>query len=193
MPRQSTKISRTCERCGRSFLAYRCDVGYGKAKFCSVDCRYLPLVDRFFSYVGTKTEDGCIPWIGYKGPQGYGRIIERGKTHLAHRLSYEIHVGPIPDGLQVLHNCPAGDNPSCCNPDHLFLGTNADNHKDKVAKGRQYKWERVWAAKLTPAIARKIRERYSKGGITHRQLAEEHGMAHCTIGSLLRGETWKDA
>ena len=78
---------------------------------------------------------GCWIWEGTRERKGYGRL---GRGHssgqlLAHRASYELFVGPIPDGMMVLHRC---DIPSCVNPEHLFIGTAADNARDEVAKGR---------------------------------------------------------
>jgi hypothetical protein len=84
----------------------------------------------------------CWEWQGYLNESGYGftRIGGRGgKAWLAHRLSWEIHNGQIPDGLHVLHKC---DNPKCVNPNHLFLGTNLDNILDRVKKGRSNPWIR---------------------------------------------------
>jgi hypothetical protein len=75
----------------------------------------------------------CIEYAGYVNKDGYGRLRAGGDKILAHRLSYEHNVGEIPEGLLVLHKC---DNPSCVNPDHLFLGTDKDNHDDAIAKGR---------------------------------------------------------
>lgn len=80
--------------------------------------------------------DGCWEWSGYRNERGYGftRVGGRGSRGvLAHRLSYMVNVGEIPDGLHVLHRC---DNPACVRPDHLFLGTNLDNIRDRMAKGR---------------------------------------------------------
>ena len=82
----------------------------------------------------------CWPWNGYITPNGYGqtRIGGRGsKATLAHRLSWLVNVGEISDGMHVLHKC---DNPPCCNPNHLFLGTNLDNIMDRVAKNRSNRW-----------------------------------------------------
>ena len=81
----------------------------------------------------------CWNWNGGKLVEGYGRFVDRGKYVLAHRVSWEIHNGPIPEGLCVLHRC---DNPPCTNPDHLFVGTHGDNARDRAAKGRNGKWRR---------------------------------------------------
>jgi len=80
------------------------------------------------------TPNGCWEYTGCRGKNGYGRIgDDDGKTVNAHRLAWTLVNGPIPDGLHALHHC---DNPPCCNVEHLFLGTDADNTADKMAKGR---------------------------------------------------------
>lgn len=96
--------------------------------------RYEEKVDR------SGGPDACHPWMAGRLPTGYGRFSYGGKDVYAHRWAYENYVGPIPEGLQVLHHC---DNPPCVNPAHLWLGTHADNHADKVAKGRQARGKRV--------------------------------------------------
>lgn len=79
-------------------------------------------------------ESGCWIWTGNWNQTGYGSVKRRGKwVDAAHRLFYKLHVGPIPDGLFVCHKC---DVPACCNPDHLFLGTNSENQIDRHRKGR---------------------------------------------------------
>ena len=85
-----------------------------------------------------KKTESCWLWTGVTD-HGYGRISMQRKTLAAHRIAFEHFKGPIPDGLFVLHKC---DNPPCCNPDHLFLGTHKDNMADCVAKGRH------WSANL---------------------------------------------
>ena len=94
------------------------------------------LRDRFFKLAGVQAE-GCWAWQGCKHPQGYGLIRNMPAyiaPRLAHRVSWELHFGPIPEGVLVLHRC---DNPACSNPEHLFLGSHQDNSDDMVAKGRQ--------------------------------------------------------
>ena len=150
----------------------------------------LPLADRFWAKV-IKT-DTCWLWSGSKLPGGYGQMArQRGiRPHIrAHRLSWELANGDIPDGLFVCHHC---DNPACVRPDHLFLGTNGDNMRDMVSKGRSTARERNPQAKLTMPGARLIRQRYSEGGITYKQLAVDFNVSRPAIAFVIRGETWKE-
>jgi len=103
--------------------------------------------------------DGCWLWTAALNKNnGYGVIGLGGRGHAntkaAHRVSYKLHIGPIPEKLYVLHKC---DNPPCVNPDHLFLGTQLDNMDDMIAKGRNCKGEAIGTAKLTEKDVLKIR------------------------------------
>jgi len=119
----------------------------------------------------------------------------------AHRVSWELHYGLIPEGLQVCHTC---DVRACVRPDHLFLGTNEDNHLDKIAKGRMPTGDEHWTAYLPDRIARgeakgkltemqvtAIRARYAAGGVTQLALAKEYGVTPSNIAYICRRETWK--
>lgn len=101
-------------------------------KFSEKDLR------RFLDKILLCDTDGlfCHYWIGSKSKKGYGYFSHQGKVKKAHRVSYEIHKGEIPEDMHVLHSC---NNPSCVNPKHLFLGTNKENYQDKLMKNRQYR------------------------------------------------------
>ncbi len=92
----------------------------------------LVWLDRFWAKVD-RSGPGCWPWMGAHNPRGYGNFAIGDMTVRASRMAWELSFGPIPDGLWVLHTC---DNPPCCNPAHLFLGTHAANMADMKAKGR---------------------------------------------------------
>lgn len=93
------------------------------------------LAERFWGKV-LESDSGCWEWTGYRTPKGYGRIgMGRRKPRPAHRVMWELIFGKIPSGKQVLHEC---DNPSCVHPFHVYLGTNLDNVRDKVSRGRQF-------------------------------------------------------
>lgn len=93
--------------------------------------RSAPLEDRF--WVKVRKSDGCWEWTAASKQGGYGKIAVGRRLMLAHRVSWELANGPIPDGLLVCHTC---DNPPCVRPDHLFLGTQTDNMRDAVRKNR---------------------------------------------------------
>lgn len=135
----------------------------------------------------------CWHWIGSLSPLGYGVLVGRERRHRsAHRLSWEIHYGPIPDGLMVCHHC---DNRGCVRPDHLFLGTARDNVQDMLAKGRNGRgWHPVrrgeahQAARLSDAEIGAIRDAIARG-LPHRAIAREFGVSHTYVGKLARGES----
>ena len=145
------------------------------------------LIARFWKKV--KKTPGCWEWLGSKDRKGYGRIKEtlRNGNLKAHRVSYELHLGPIPTGLWVLHTC---DNPSCVCPDHLFLGTNDDNVKDQLAKGRSRKGERNANAHLTPADIKEIHQARARGE-SCRSIAERLSISRSNVYMILEGHSWK--
>ncbi len=93
----------------------------------------MTLADRFWARVAVGKPDECWEWTRYRDRAGYGQAYHEGRDVPAHRLAWILTHGPIPDGLKVLHRC---DYPPCVNPAHLFLGTQGDNVRDAVAKGR---------------------------------------------------------
>ena len=132
---------------------------------------------------------GCWLWRGNLSPgrYRYGRFSNgRGQWLRAHRIAWELTNGPIPAGLFLCHRC---DTPACVNPDHLFLGTHADNMADRGAKGRQLKGERHHKAKLTAAQVADIRARY--GRIRVGYLAAAYGVNRSTIHRIVRGGGWQ--
>lgn len=90
-------------------------------------------MERFWAKVDRRGPDDCWEWTAGCNRKGYGKFSLDGATRQSHRISWELANGQIPEGLCVLHRC---DNPPCCNPAHLFLGTHADNHADRSLKGR---------------------------------------------------------
>lgn len=128
--------------------------------------------------------DGCWGWSGSTNERGYGRIGVR----YAHRISWEIHRGPIPSGLWVLHRC---DNPPCTNPDHLFLGTHAENMADANAKGRLL-GSPSKGHKLTREEASEIRCLRASGW-TRRQVSERFGIHMDNVTEITSGRMWRDA
>lgn len=131
---------------------------------------------------------GCWTWTASTGPKGYGRFgIQKGVVRLAHRIAYRVYIGPIPAGKVVCHRC---DNPSCVNPAHLFVGTQADNLADMVSKGRSQRGERHHRARLTASDVRAIRRR-ARQGEPRADLAVEFGTSLSNLNGIVRGNRWK--
>jgi len=118
-----------------------------------------------------------------RGHGGYGRIRYYGKRWLIHRLMYTLAFGDVPQGLDVLHSC---DNPRCCNPAHLWLGTDKDNAQDKSRKGRCRGRD-----KLTREQREEIKKRYIPWKVSQSFLANEYGVSKGAITALLSGRSWK--
>lgn len=115
-----------------------------------------------------------------------------GRLMTTHRLAYELLVGPIPHGMDVLHNCPGGDNPACCNPFHLWLGNNLDNVADMIAKGRHHncKGEKNFNVKLTAEKVESIRLEYSAGGTSMKALGKKYGVDKKQICNIVNNKHW---
>jgi len=139
--------------------------------------RGFSIIERFWMQVKkTKT---CWLWISHTNKKGYGQIRVNGKIVKAHRFSYQQFIGPIPEGLHVLHKC---DIPNCVNPKHLWIGTNFDNQQDSARKGRSSN------CKLTPDDVREIRKRHpNEKGI---DLAKEFNVSGSLIGMIASGKRW---
>lgn len=135
---------------------------------------------------------GCWIWMMSTNEKGYGRVYAGradGRQERAHRVSYRIFKGEIPEGMIVCHRC---DVPSCVNPDHLFLGSLKDNTQDMLAKGRNVPMvgEMCGRAVLTEKQVREARRRYQAGDGSHRSLAEEYGVSKGAMCAVLTGRSW---
>lgn len=130
--------------------------------------------------------DACWPWLGAINSHGYGTIRERCKSKGAHVIAFRAEHGEVPVGLMVLHHC---DNRRCCNPTHLFLGTNAENTADRVRKGRSACGSRIARAKITASQAALIRH-LSACGVRGRLLGGLFGVSQTAVSSIARAKTW---
>jgi hypothetical protein len=206
--------TRTCERCGNPFSVAPSVLRYSAARYCSPECYHptiigqclrcgasfrhstsaqrkycshacaeqasrRPLSERFWEKVD-KSGD-CWVWTGATVRTGHGKIYAHGHPTAAHRLSYEWSYGPIPEGLCVCHRC---DNPPCVRPDHLFLGTIADNNHDSIGKGRSA------TARLTETQVREMRASYAAHEGSFARLAQRFGVNPSTVGLIVHRKLW---
>lgn len=141
---------------------------------------------RLFALV--QKSDLCWEWVGRTNAHGYGQV----STHClgeryAHRISWAIHFGAIPNGLSVLHRC---DNPRCVNPDHLFLGSRADNVRDMVNKRRHCYGETHGRRKLTEPQVHEIRSMHRAGLVTKREAARIYGISQTMVNNIVNLRAW---
>lgn len=168
-----------------------------KPRFCTLRCFHRSvskgLDEKLWSRVVKSDGDGCWEWQGHRTPFGHGQLTHRGVSLYAHRVSWELLNGPIPDGASVCHRC---DNPPCVRPSHLWLGSQRDNLRDMADKGRQglhvdpsraTHGVEHHKAKLTPELVREIR---SSSESIH-ALSRRMGVARPTIKAVLSGRTWR--
>lgn len=151
----------------------------------------------FWSLFDKTAPNGCWVWQGYRHPNGYGIFGLSGDRDYIHRLAWKLTHGPIPDGLHVCHHC---DTPICGNPEHLFLGTPADNMHDRDAKGRGYfsrpdavhgrQGENHPFAKLTTEQVAQMRFFYGRGLARQIELSRIYGVSDKNVSSIIRGKTW---
>jgi len=150
-----------------------------------------PLVERFWEKVDIRGPDECWDWLAYKNKDGYGFFWLKGKHPSAHRVAWELTNGEIPEGMNVLHHC---DNPSCCNPKCLFLGTHTGNMQDKSRKGRargqNQKGNINNNAKLNEKQVLEIRILRQRGMI-HREIAELYPISRREVGRICQRKRWQ--
>lgn len=177
-----------CERCGQPIPRRKCEPvrRWQQRKWCNLSSCETP--QGYLAKRTRRAPNGCLEWIKGTDSNGYGQACLRGRHILAHRLAYEVWVGPIPDGLHVLHRC---DNPPCGEPTHLFLGTQSDNSKDRHAKGRTRtgvsRGSLNGCAKLSDEQVAEIRRDVR----TQRQIAAEYKVSQRTITKIKRGISYK--
>lgn len=179
-----------CLQCGISFSPKR-----PKGVLCSRECAAIYNHDHRPVYsieerlwAKTQKSDTCWVWIGAHLISGYGHMTINKKRVTVHRLSWEVHNGPIPIGMEILHRC---DNPPCIRPDHLFIGTNQDNVDDMVSKKRHTYGDRNGHAVFTDDQAREILYLLRTKQATGRQIAQQYGVDETTISKMRLGITWK--
>lgn len=206
--------SKRCKQCGKMFMPrYRVTRAYWqRRRYCSVTCRCLaqpppkrkgpvrPVRERFLEKIKEGGRDECWPWTGARDAFGYGLMFRTKKPRSwwrGHRLAYELFVGKIPNGLHVLHHC---DNPPCCNPEHLWLGTPADNAGDKEQKGRggqigspgaDRRGEKNGNSHLNRRTVSLIRRSYSRGRMSQQAIADTYGVGQSQISRIVRRENWR--
>ncbi len=162
-------------------------------------------VDSFWEKVDIRSKDECWKWKASRpGGNAYGGFRASGHHYQAHRFAFIVTIGPIPDGMFVCHKC---DNPPCCNPDHLFVGTRLDNIRDMVSKGRHRfdfggidgkrrqrmavrRGKDSHLAKVTEEIVSSIRKEYKKRVVTYNMLGDKYGLCSGAIKAIVRRLTW---
>lgn len=156
---------------------------------------------RFLEKVNVQNDDACWEWIATKNKRGYGSFWHKTRMIGAHRASYLLFRGNIPNGMHVLHKC---DNPSCVNPNHLYLGSHQDNMTDKKLRGRGIgkggsNTPKPWASrpgednpnsKITQAQVQEIRTLYKTGKYTQADLAGMFGVRPPTIHKIVNNMRW---
>lgn len=153
---------------------------------------FMTLLEKFNRYLPNILEENkCWEWTGAIDAYGYGSFYFKRKSYKSHRLMYEIHYAEPLNNLHCLHKC---DNRKCVNPLHLFSGTNLDNVKDKIEKGRCYtgnqKGEKNGASKLKDSNVIKIRNLYKTGNYTITKLGKIYNVNRSTISYIVNNKTY---
>lgn len=177
-----TRATRSCAFCRAAFATRR-----AAQKYCSHLCAQRHVqgskAPRFTENIIPEPNSGCWIWIGHLYGTGYGSISEHGRQRAAHRYSYERHVGPIPDGLHVLHKC---DVRACVNPEHLYLGTSRENARDRVERGSHARGQASSRAKLADQQIVAIRSMEAP----HSAIARMFGVSRQQVTKIKARKAW---
>lgn len=177
-----------CE-CGAQRVVRSDALHDGSATCCKACLKIIDhdanLKSRLLSRIAT-SKSGCWEWQNSCTSYGYGILHVRGKPLMAHIASYGMFVGDV-GGQCVLHKC---DNPKCINPEHLFLGNQADNNADKCRKGRQAWGSMIAQSKLSQEDVEQIRSMYIPRVVSLRQVANKFGISRQAVSQIINGQTW---
>lgn len=162
----------------------------GRRSVCAA-CERAPrlsLADTFWQHV-EKADSGCWLWEHTLTSTGYGTFVHEGERYYTHRLSWELHNGSIPDGLNVCHKC---DVRNCVRPSHLFIGTQKDNMEDAAKKGRMEgpKGTVNGRSILDESDVREIRKLLADGELTHKEIADRKGVHKNTVSAINTRQIW---
>jgi hypothetical protein len=184
-------VKKTCPQCKREFgpADLKQPAMFKRQKWCGLPCYHASkkftreeAADAFWSKVDKGGAGGCWLYTGYRQKFGHGWTT----YGLAHRFSWELLVGPVPEGKFVLHKC---DVPACVNPEHLYIGVRDDNARDMFQRGRSARGERSHTAKLTDKDVMEIRR--LKGKFTAEELGARYGVTASNIYHVQSGVVWK--
>lgn len=186
--RRSKREKRICLHCKTEFYPRQEQVRLGNGLYCSRSCASInqkekPLLERFWSFVKKGEHDECWEFMGCRNVDGYGSMsIGHSKIERAHRISFVLHKGEIPPDMVIMHTC---DNPPCCNPKHLILGTQIDNIHDMVKKKRLVNKSGESASRFTKEIINDIRNFYTGKKGQKFFLSKKYKCAPTTITNIL--------
>lgn len=180
------------QSCMRKYAHRLCKDGHVRHVFAIETPREVEEVFWKRVNIGSPSNDYCWEWQAGTIKHGYGKF----RGEIASRVAYELSIGPIPSGLHVCHKC---DNPKCCRPSHLFVGTPKDNMRDAATKNRMkmcftsemLRGEANFASKLTEKEVAEIRSTYVPFKVTAKQLAIRYGVSETNIKYIIGRKAWK--
>ena len=178
-------ITKSSQLCAKHY--YRFTKHGSPLKFASSQGQGETLEQRFWSRVQIKGVEECWPWLGKKNRNDYGFCNIEGLRH-SHRVAAYFHFGAYPKSKHIMHKC---DNPICCNPNHLQIGTRELNLQDKIEKQRQAKGSTHGKAKLDEKLVVNLREKYNSGYTIRELLPSARGVSYRVLWCALVGRTWR--